>query len=371
MRLDRSDDPVSIAQFVQGTGLPEERVRECLAFLCDTAQIFLRQDRPRRPHGYRLNPEMSLGQVDILEQRQRGGTPAGAEGSEPETAEPAEPPDPPAEPPRRPGAAARGHVAEDFAEHPTVDIVLGSDDQPVARRLRQTLPAQERAAFDHLMRHYPRAKREGEDSEVWGLFRLWQTYGFACLNNSLQGAQSGTDLSELNRACLLTEIGKLYEQEMGRLTPGLQEELARLAADYPSLVDWHEAFRLAIKLNKRRLSTVETILQEPAHQGHGRGPAAGASSGRRRTAARQEGAGSGRRRDRFGGLRCTGAIGELVLLAGSHSAERLLRRLRDRHRLGAKDQGEAAGGGRQSQTPASSSSSPRTRAGCWRPSRSA
>src|SRR4030042_330154 len=74
MRLDRSDDPVSIAQFVQGTGLAEERVRECLAFLCDTAQIFLRQDRPRRPHAYRLNTAMSQAQLELLEQRKRGET---------------------------------------------------------------------------------------------------------------------------------------------------------------------------------------------------------------------------------------------------------------------------------------------------------
>jgi hypothetical protein len=142
-----------------------------------------------------------------------------------------------------------------------VEIRLDGEEGPVTKRLRQSLPAPERAAFDHLLRHYPRAKREGDDSEVWGLFRLWQTYGFACLNNSLQGAHAATDLSEVNRICLLDEITKVYEQEVGRLTPGLHEELARLASDFPSLVAWQEAFRVAIKLNKRRLSTVETILR--------------------------------------------------------------------------------------------------------------
>ncbi len=259
LRLDRGDDSVSIAQFVQGTGLPEDRVRECLAFLCDTAQIFLRQDRPRKPQAYKLNQEISAVQVETLEQRKKESLAGEVDSVELDGREVA---DPPAE--RDSVAqAARGRVrsAEPFPEHPSVEIRLDGEEGPVTKRLRQTLPAPERAAFDHLLRHYPRAKREGEDSEVWGLFRLWQTYGFACLNNSLQGAHAATDLSEINRLCLLDEITKIYEQEVGRLTPGLHEELTRLASDFPSLAAWQEAFRIAIKLNKRRLSTVETILR--------------------------------------------------------------------------------------------------------------
>lgn len=259
LRLDRGDDSVSIAQFVQGTGLPEDRVRECLGFLCDTAQIFLRQDRPRKPQVYKLNQEISVAQVETLEQRKKGALAAEPDGAEMEGREAA---DPPAERDlAAPAVRARGRGVEPFAEHPSVEIRLDGEEGPVTKRLRQTLPATERAAFDHLLRHYPRAKREGEDSEVWGLFRLWQTYGFACLNNALQGAHAATDLSEINRICLLDEITKVYEQEVGRLTPGLHEELTRLAADFPSLAAWQEAFRIAIKLNKRRLSTVETILR--------------------------------------------------------------------------------------------------------------
>jgi hypothetical protein len=259
LRLDRSDESVSIAQFVQGTGLPEDRVRDCLGFLCDTAQLFLRQDRPRKPQVYKLNQEISAVQVETLEQRKKGALAADADVPDMEGRDTAEPPaDREAVvPPVR----GRGRVAEPFPEHPSVEIRLDGEEGPVTKRLRQSLPATERAAFDHLLRHYPRAKREGEDSEVWGLFRLWQTYGFACLNNSLQGAQAATDLSEVNRICLLDEITKVYEQEVGRLTPGLHEELARLASDYPSLAAWQEAFRIAITLNKRRLSTVESILR--------------------------------------------------------------------------------------------------------------
>jgi hypothetical protein len=258
LRMDRGEEGVSIAQFVRGTGLPEDQVRECLGFLCDTSQIFLRQDRPRKPQVYKLNLEISAVQVETLEQRKKETLAAISEGAEIEVIEAA---DPPAE--RDPAAPVRerGRAAEPFVEHPSVEIRLDGEAGPVTKRLRQSLPAPERAAFDHLLRHYPRAKREGEDSEVWGLFRLWQTYGFACLNNSLQGAHAATDLSAINRTCLLDEITKLYEQEVGRLTPGLHEELTRLASDFPSLAAWQDAFRIAIKLNKRRLSTVETILR--------------------------------------------------------------------------------------------------------------
>jgi hypothetical protein len=232
LRLDRGDDGVSIAQFVQGTGLPEDRVRECLGFLCDTAQIFLRQDRPRKPQVYRLNQEISAVQVETLEQRKKSALAAEADGVELEGQEAVDPPT--QQDAVAPAARGRGRGAEPFPEHPSVEIRLDGEEGPVT---------------------------EGEDSEVWGLFRLWQTYGFACLNNSLQGAHAATDLSEVNRICLLDEITKVYEQEVGRLTPGLHEELARLASDFPSLAAWEEAFRIAIKLNKRRLSTVETILR--------------------------------------------------------------------------------------------------------------
>jgi len=263
LRLDREEDGVSIAQFVQGTGLAEDRVRECLRFLCDTAQIFLRQDRPRRPQVYKLNLEIGPTQVEVLEQRRKAMQAEASDASAPESQDPVVPV---AGTESATAATGRARGTESFPEHPSVDIRLDGDDQPVAKRLRQMLPSAERSAFDHLVRHYPRAKHEGDDSEVWGLFRLWQTYGFSCLNNALQGAHAGTDLSEVNRSCLLGEITKLYEQEIGRLTPGLHEELARLAADFPTLASWQEAFRIAIKLNKRRLSTVETILKNQRQQ---------------------------------------------------------------------------------------------------------
>ncbi len=255
LRFDRGDDGVSLAQIVQGTGLTEEQVREGLVFLCDTAQVFLRQDRPRRPQVYRLNLETGASQVEILERRKKGepllqDAPESALDAAPAAAEPA-----------APQSRARARSLATYPERPTVEIRLNGDDQPVSKTLKQALPVDERAAFDHLLRHYPAARREGDEGAAWGLYRLWQTYGFACLNNALQGAGADTDLAGINRDCLLAEVARLYEQEVGRLSPGLHDELARLATLYPTLSSWQEAFRIAIKLNKRRLSTVETILQ--------------------------------------------------------------------------------------------------------------
>jgi hypothetical protein len=257
LRFDRTDDGVSLAQIVQGTGLSEYVVRQCLSFLCDSSQILLRQDRPRRPQVYRLNHEIGATQVDQLERRKRGEPLASDPADAPETVEEVVAPEPAAAPHPR----SRARVPVTYPERPSVEIRLNGEDQPVSKLLRQALPTEERAAFDHLLRHYPAARREGDESAVWGLYRLWQTYGFACLNNALQGAGADTDLAGVNRDCLLVEIVRLYEQEIGRDSPGLRDELARLVTLYPTLAAWQEAFRIAIKLNKRRLSTVETILQ--------------------------------------------------------------------------------------------------------------
>jgi len=165
-----------------------------------------------------------------------------------------------------------------------VEIRLDGNDQAVTRRLRRQLPAPERQAFDHLVRLYTKEKKEVDDGEAWGLYRLWQTYGFACVNNALQGPY--TDLSDLNRACLLSEITKLYEQEIGRLTPALEQELARLATEHPTLTAWQEAFRIAVRLNKRRLSTLETILN---NQRQKEMEMATAASGRSKRLARASG----------------------------------------------------------------------------------
>lgn len=277
MRHDRGSDYVSIAQFARGTGLSEERVRECLAFLCDTAQIFLRQDRPRQPQVYRLNQEISAAQLEILERRKKGLplSPEEAAGEErvPEQGivERQE---------RRGQQTVEFPQPALFPERPSVEIRLNGDDQAVTRRLRRQLPAPERQAFDHLVRLYTKGQKEIDDAAAWGLYRLWQTYGFACVNNALQGPY--TDLSDLNRACLLAEITKLYEQEIGRLTPASEQELARLAAEHPVLSAWQEAFRTAVRLNKRRLSTLETILNNQ-RQKEMEAAAAAPSRSRRRT----------------------------------------------------------------------------------------
>jgi DnaD/phage-associated family protein len=278
LRLDGGDDGVSIAQFAQGTGLSEEAVRQCLTFLCDTAQIFLRQDRPRKPQAYKLNREIGEAQVEILERRRkdlaRGSEPEGGEADEepvtvqpPEAAsnagqrDPGDRPKPPVEAEDASRAVKTPLNAAAYPQRPSVDIRLDGSGEPVANRLRQTLAPPERAAFELLLRMYPAAAQAGEDSEAWGLYRLWQTYGFVRVTDVLQKAEAGADLGDINRACLLGEISSMYEREIGRLTPASEAELTRLADAFPTLSAWQDALRIAVTLNKRRLSTVETILK--------------------------------------------------------------------------------------------------------------
>lgn len=245
LRQDRTDECVSVAQFAAGTGLPEDRVRQCLSFLCDTAQIFLRHDRPRKPQAYKLNAEIGAAQIELLESRHHGrplGAPAGVQAPAASPARPAEKP---------PGP---------FPEHPSVDIRLDGSATPVGKHLSQTLPEAERAGFEHLLGRYPRGKDQANDGEVWGLFRLWQTYGFTAVDGALAHVAASTDLSELNRVCLQQAVTTLYQQEIGLETPRVASELERLCGEYPILSEWQEAFRTAARINKRRLSTLETIL---------------------------------------------------------------------------------------------------------------
>jgi hypothetical protein len=342
LRLNRGDDSVSITQFVQGTGLPEDRVRECLGFLCDTAQVFLRQDRPRKPHVYRLNLEIAAVQVETLEQRKKGALAAEADGAEMEGQEAG---DPPAQRDSvAPAARGRGRGAEPFPEHPSVEIRLDGEEGPVTKRLRQSLPAPERAAFDHLLRHYPRAKREGEDSEVWGLFRLWQTYGFACLNNSLQGAHAATDLSEINRICLLDEITKVYEARGGAADAWAPRGTGATGVRFPFLDRVAGGLPHRHQIEQAPPEHRGDNSAQPETEGHGRSHAAGAATETQGGCAACRDAGGAVRR----GLAAGGLDEQSADRTGdsspAHLGERLLRCLGNRHCIGAEDTAEAARG---------------------------
>jgi len=297
LRPGRPDDCITIAQFAKGrqgedgawqdrgTGLSEEQVKECLTFLCDKAQIFLRHDRPRKPMAYRLNPDIASAQWDLLEQRKKHW--------EEEAAAAKHPVEPVSEPPTsvKPRVTPRraGQPDGRYPEKPQTTIRLAGDS-PVLKQIRQQLTAEERPAYEHLVRLYAHERPGPEDGEAWQLFCLWQTYGFSGLVNALQGAGEAPALAEVNHTCLLAEVLRTYEQEVGRVTPGLHKELERLTAEFPVLEHWQEAFRVAVRINRRRLSTIETVLKNLREKEQGEAaaretarPAANGSRPRRTT----------------------------------------------------------------------------------------
>jgi len=226
-----------------------------LEFLCDQLQFFLRQDRPRKPMAYRVNPDMTSVHWELLEARQR----------EPTTTTPTVT-GPVADSPGLPRPPARPRLADSskaFPERPSVEISLSeASEQSLVNRLCQALPPAEAAAFRHLSRLYAGDQHELADGEAWALYRLWQTYGFTHVVNTLQNNGPVENLADLGLACLARELARLLEEErFGPITPQLRDEIRKLAAEYPNLEEWQGAIRTAVRINRRRLSTVETILK--------------------------------------------------------------------------------------------------------------
>jgi hypothetical protein len=269
LRPDRPDDCITIAQFVKGkqgedgswqdhgTGLSEEQVKECLAFLCDKVQVFLRHDRPRKPMAYRLNLDIASAHWDLLEQRKKQWD---------DIAEPVSEPPLPAR--RAAPRSSGGREAKHYPEKPQTTIRLAGDS-PVLKQIRQQLTAEERPPYEHLVRLYAHERPDIEDGEAWQLYCLWQAYGFSGLVNALQGADQAPALAEVNHTCLLAEVRRTYEQEVGRVTPGLHKELEKLTEEFPVLEHWQEAFRVAVRINRRRLSTIETVLKNQREKEQG------------------------------------------------------------------------------------------------------
>ena len=256
----RSTDTLTIAQIARGrqaedgawidrgTGLDEKEVKECLAFLCDEVHVFLREDRPRKPHGFRLNPDLSSLNWEALDRRQP----------------PLEAPPPvetPVEaPPPAPRRARRDPI---FVESPAADVRLDGSDRPVLDLLREKLTAGEGQTFDHLLSLAQEKAQIGqEDMAVWQLYRLWCTYGFRRLQNAFQSPQPLTSLDDANLSCLVGALAETLEKErFGQITQSFKEQITDMAKDWPQLSDWQEAIGIAVKINKRRLQTVETILK--------------------------------------------------------------------------------------------------------------
>jgi hypothetical protein len=264
----RSADTLSVAQFAhgrqlddgtvldRGTGLSEDDVKECLAFLCDEAHIFLREDRPRKSHGYRLNLDFSSINWPVLDQRR----------TEPQQQSlPVDLP-PPAQPRLQPSRKAVHPARQGFVEVPTADVTLGGADRPVLELMHERLTGDEGVTFDHLLALAgEKGRLEADDMVVWQLFHLWRTYGFRRLQNAFQSPGPITSLDDVNHACLVGALADLLESErFGPITPNFREQLVEMAREWPRLSDWQQAVSIAVRINRRRLQTVETILKDKA-----------------------------------------------------------------------------------------------------------
>ena len=290
----RSADTLAIAQLAhgrqaedgswidRGTGIDETEVKDCLDFLCDQAHIFLREDRPRKPHGYRLNLDLASINWDVLEKR-RG---------EQLLVQPAETA-PAADQPAAPQRTRRAPAA--FVELPLTDVRLDGAGGPLLDVFRQALSGDEWKTFDYLAALAAQKSRLEQEDIVWPLYKLWRTYGFRRLQNAFQAPMPVTSLDDLNHSCLVGAVTEILEAEkFGQITPSFREQIVDLTREWPNLSDWQEAIRSAVLYNSRRVSTVEKNLKrgpgQPAKQPDGDNPNAATSAparGRKRPTRRQ------------------------------------------------------------------------------------
>jgi DnaD/phage-associated family protein len=81
-----------------------------------------------------------------------------------------------------------------------------------------------------------------------------------------QGLTSSVEENYIRSGTSKQDIFSLYEQNFGLLTPMTVEQLKDMEGNYPA--GWiGDAFKLAVSLNKRRLSTVATILKRWEQEG--------------------------------------------------------------------------------------------------------
>jgi hypothetical protein len=286
----RSSDTLSVAQIAhgrqaddgtwldRGTGLSEDEVKACLAFLCDEVHIFLREDRPRKPHGYRLNADLSSINWETLNQRVQA------------TLAPL-PPIEAAPTPRRRSTAPAARPGR-FVEMPASNVVLDGSDRPVVEQLRMALAPDEEQTFSYLLALAEKTAIGPIEDVAWVLYRLWRSYGFRRLQNAFQSPVA-TSMEEISKSCLVGAVAELLEQEQfGPITQAVRDQLVVLADEWPVLADWDRAIRSAVAYNSRRLATVEKNLKRhtavPAPEsGVRNGGSATPAQGRKRPARRQ------------------------------------------------------------------------------------
>jgi len=291
----RSTDTLTIAQIAhgrqaedgtwvdRGTGLDEADVKECLAFLCETVHIFLREDRPRKPHGYRLNPDLVSINWDSLQRRQGGQQEA--QSSAASIVEPSAVVRPPAR----------------FMDVPKADVTLDGSDRPVIEQLRGMLSREEGQAFDYLLGLAERADIGPVEDVAWVLYKLWRAYGFRRLQNAFQSPGT-TSLDAVSKSCLVSVVAEMLETEkFGPITQSLRDKLVVMAEEWPVLDEWQDAIRSAVMYNSRRLATVEKNLKRkrPGPLAEAPGVSSGAKDDARSTAPAQKRQRSARRQSEW------------------------------------------------------------------------
>jgi hypothetical protein len=270
----RSTDTLTITQIAHGrqdesgvwvdhgTGLEEAEVKTCLIFLCDETHIFLREDRPRKPLGYRLNTDLSSINWEVLEAR----LPLPQADAEPVVVVEAPPPPPP---PAATPVVARPRPARSdapYIEQPATDFHIDGSVQPVLQQMHGKLTVDEGRSFDYLLDLAKAKVRDGLDEDiVWPLYRLWRTYGFRRLQNAFQSPEPVESLDDVNQSCLVGILADTLDKErFGPITPTFREQIIEMAQAWPDLNEWQTAITIAVRINKRRLQTVETILKNNA-----------------------------------------------------------------------------------------------------------
>ncbi len=284
----RSADTLSVTQIARGrqsddgawidhgTGLSEDAVKGCLAFLCDEVHLFLREDRPRKPHGFRLNTDLSSINWDALHRRA---------------------PDTEATVVRDEAVRLSAPVTAAVAplrlvETPRSTVVLDGSERSVVEQVRAALAPDEDETFGHLLALADKAGIGPLDEMAWVLYRLWRAYGFRRLQNALQ-SPTAVSMDDVSKSCLIGAVTEMLEAEkFGPITQAVRDQLVALTDEWPVLEDWEKAIRSAVLYNSRRLATVEKNLRrDQAAPAPGPGVKNGGSTtsaqGRKRPARRQ------------------------------------------------------------------------------------
>jgi len=127
------------------------------------------------------------------------------------------------------------------------------------------------------------------------------------LNRDAISPSPATTSEGADTASVLKHVIRLYQSEIGAVTPLVEGELRVLMATYPDPSAWDTAFREAIRANVRRLSYVHQVLKRRATGASANLPPSGGNDVQRKSKSEQ----ARRRRDRCYRPECLIRIGPI------------------------------------------------------------